>query len=474
MSSSDFASLNLPAALLEAVRSLGFTRMTPVQAESLPGILAGKDLIVQADPGSGKTAAFGLGMLAGLTQHPIRVQALAVCPTRELADQVSIELRRLARHTPNIKVLTLCGGAPFGAQRASLAQGAHIVVGTPGRLEEHLRKNSLDLSRLLVLVLDEADRMLDMGFAPQLARVVQHAPEARQTLLFSATYPSSISELSRNYQRAPERITVPSTRLAPPEGGATDGVEERFYRVPASERIPVLVRWLASARPQSTLVFCNTRRECDEVASELGRLGWVAACIHSDLAQQERLHVMRMFIGKSCSVLAATDVAARGWDISELSAIVNLGLPRDPSVYLHRVGRTGRAGQPGLAVSLISEQDAGPLQAIERSQRRPATFHDLPRALPRSHEPDLPPMVTLLLGAGKKKKLRPGDVLGALTAEGGIDAAEVGAIQIEDAYAYVSVSQKSAEQALLRLTEGPVKGRHVKVRRAGLSFREPN
>jgi ATP-independent RNA helicase DbpA len=477
MNSTDFSSLGLPSPLLESVASLGFSAMTPVQAQALPEILAGKDVLVQAETGGGKTAAFGLGILALLAPEMV-VQALVVCPTRELADQVSGELRRFASRMPNIKVLTLCGGTRFGGQRDSLKQGAHIVVGAPGRLDEHLRKSSLVLYQLKVLVLDEADRMLDMGFEPQLAALVAYAPAARQTLLFSATYPDSIAGLSRKYQRKALRITLPSTRLPEGEQDAAQpgtptlaSVQQHFYRVPASGRIAALGRWLARERPESTLVFCNMRSECDDVANQLRGMGWVAASIHGELPQSERLHVMRLFANKSCSVLAATDVAARGWDIEGLSAVVNLGLPRDPTVHLHRLGRTGRSGRSGVAVSFVSNDDDLALSAIERYQGHQITLQELPRAA-GTPAAGTPPMVTLLLGAGKNKKLRPGDILGALTAEGGVEGNMVGAIQIEESSAYVAIASLAAERALLRLREGPIKGRTIKVRMAGLRLRE--
>ena len=468
-----FSELSLPAALLEALRALGFASMLPVQARTLPAILAGRDVLAQAETGSGKTLAFGLGMLAGL-EPALHVQALALCPTRELADQVSAELRRLASRTPNVKVLTLCGGVPFAPQRASLRQGAHIVVGTPGRIEEHLRKGSLELARLRVLVLDEADRMLEMGFAPQIAEVVRYAPRARQTLLFSATYPGTIDALSRSYQRDAQRIEVVSSAAELAQAslsGAAGALEQRFFRVSSGQRIAALTRWLGSERPASALVFCNTRLECAQVGAALRAAGWVAASIHGDLAQRERQHVMRLFANGSCSVLAATDVAARGWDIPELPLVINLGLSRDPTVHLHRLGRTGRLGRPGLAVSFVSELDGAALEAIERAQRQAVVFQHMPAGSARPPAPPAPVWATLILSAGKDKKLRPGDILGSLTGEGGVAGSEVGTIQVDESSAYVAVAAKSLERALARLREAGVKGRSVKARVAELELR---
>lgn len=466
----------LSAGALAALQVLGFERMLPVQAQTLPDILAGRDVLARADTGSGKTVAFGLGMLAALAPA-LDVQALALCPTRELAEQVAQELRRLACRTPNIKVLSLCGGVPFAPQRASLKMGAHVVVGTPGRVHEHLRKGSLSLAQLQVLVLDEADRMLDMGFEPQIQSVLEHVPAARQTLLFSATYPEAIAELSRRYQRQAQHVDVrDAPRAAPATEAETEGqpgertsrVQHSFHRVAAHERLRALARWLGHHRPASTLVFCNTRGECDRVGTELRALGWVAGSIHGELSQRERQHIQRLFANGSCSVLAATDVAARGWDIPELEAVVSVGLARDPTVHVHRVGRTGRLGRAGVVVNLVSSEDRPALAALEQATGQPPEFSELPPS--SAAPPPAPPRITLLLGAGKDKKLRPGDILGALTAEGGLAGSDVGAIQIDDSGAYVAVSAASAERALGLLRERKIKGKSVRARRAGLTL----
>jgi ATP-independent RNA helicase DbpA len=465
--SAPFASLPLSPGALAALSVLGFERMLPVQAQTLPDILAGRDVLARADTGSGKTVAFGLGMLAVL-QAPLEVQSLALCPTRELAEQVAQELRRLACRTPNVKVLTLCGGVPFAPQRASLKQGAHVVVGTPGRVEEHLRKGSLSLAQLKVLVLDEADRMLDMGFEPQIQSVLQHVPAERQTLLFSATYPEAIAQLSRSYQRDARQIDVTDAVRQPDTAEQASTVQQTFHRVEPRQRAAALSRWLAQARPTSTLVFCNTRGECDQIAAELRAQGWVAGSIHGELSQRERQHVQRLFANGSCSVLAATDLAARGWDIPELEAVVNLGLARDPTVHVHRIGRTGRLGRAGVVVNLVAGEDAPALAALERDSGQPTVFSELPLASNSASPPPRPPRVTLLLGAGKDKKLRPGDILGALTAEGGLAGTDVGAIQIDDSAAYVAVTASCAERALSLFRERKVKGRSVRARRARL------
>ncbi|HZV81309.1 MAG TPA: DEAD/DEAH box helicase, partial [Geobacteraceae bacterium] len=276
-----FSSLHLKTPMLKNLASLGYAEMTPVQAHSLPLILAGKDVIAKAKTGSGKTAAFGIGLLTSLEVSSIRVQALVLCPTRELADQVGKELRRLARFTENIRVLSLCGGAPFGPQLASLAYGAHVVVGTPGRLLDHIRRESLDLSALRVLVLDEADRMLDMGFQEDISAIIGATPTKRQTLLFSATYPETIATMSADIQHEPVEVSVDESH---DEGS----IEQLFFEVDKEQRTEAVVRILGHYHPESTLVFCNTKIECQEVAAALVSRGYAALAIHGDLEQRER------------------------------------------------------------------------------------------------------------------------------------------------------------------------------------------
>jgi ATP-independent RNA helicase DbpA len=465
-----FEELSLPAALLEGLVARGFIEALPVQAAALPPILAGRDVLVRSETGSGKTLAFGLGALARLSPGS-NVQVLVLCPTRELAQQVAGELRTLARRMPNVKVLELCGGVPFAPQRASLRQGAHVVVGTPGRLDEHLRKASLSLGSLAVLVLDEADRMLEMGFEPQLARVLEHAPPERQTLLFSATYPDAIAELSGRWQRGALRLNVDAPVASEADENRAAAVEQRFFGVASGEQRAAFTAWLERERPEAALVFCSTRADCQALGEALRARGWAAASIHGEMGQRERQHVMRLFANGSCSVLAATDVAARGWDIAGLPVVVNLGLSRDPALHLHRSGRTGRLGQPGRVVSFVSDEDRHALAALERRAGQPIVLEPAPSA-PPSSAPPRPRHQTLLLGAGRNKKLRAGDVLGALTGEGGVAGSDVGSIQIDESSTYVAVAAELAPRALSRLEAAGVKGKRIKVRLAGLSLRD--
>jgi len=460
MSSTAFSSLHLKPTMLKNLASLGYAAMTPIQAHSLPPILAGKDLIARAKTGSGKTAAFGIGLLSGLDVAALRLQALVLCPTRELADQVAKELRRLARFTENIRVLTVCGGVPFGPQLGSLEHGAHVVVGTPGRLLDHLRRGSLDLSSLQTLVLDEADRMLDMGFQDDIRSLIAAAPARRQTLLFSATYPDSIAEMSVAIQHGAVEVSVDEEH----EAGA---IEQLFYEVEPDQRSEAVARILGQYRPESTLVFCNTKLDCQELADALKERGFAALAIHGDLEQRERDQVLVRFSNKSASVLVATDVAARGLDIKELAAVINYELSRNPEVHTHRIGRTGRAGEQGLAISLVSRRDSRLIKGMEENLDCRIDLQEFSSLAPLTGRPPAPAMVTLCIDGGRKNKLRPGDILGALTGEGGIAGSEVGRIDLFDFHSYVAIMGQAVEQALRCLAGNRIKGRFFKVRRIG-------
>ena len=459
MNNSEFSSLNLSPALQENLTSLGYLQMTPIQAQSLPLVLEGKDLIAKAKTGSGKTAAFALGLLSRLNINRVDVQALVLCPTRELADQVAQEIRRLARALPNVKLVTLCGGTPTAPQSATLGFGAHIAVGTPGRILKHLEQGTLELSSLETLVLDEADRMLDMGFGEDINRVISYAPERRQTLLFSATYPEGIAQMSRGVQRNPVEVSGESLH----EGSA---IEQKLYEVPAGQRLDALTWLLSHYQPGSCVVFCNTKRACNDVADHLAAKGFSALALNGDLEQRERDQVLVRFANGSATILVATDVAARGLDIKELGAVINYELTYDPEVHVHRIGRTGRAGQQGLALSLYQPSEAQRVNLIEEYQQAPMPLGDLD-SIGREIKPIAPQMVTLSIDAGRKTKVRAGDILGALTGEGGIAGADVGKIQISEQYSYVAVKRQVASAALKRLQEGKIKGRSDRARTLG-------
>ncbi|WP_263407095.1 MULTISPECIES: ATP-dependent RNA helicase DbpA [Pseudomonas] len=443
--------------MLANLDALGYASMTPIQAQSLPVILKGQDLIAQAKTGSGKTAAFGIGLLNPINPRYFGCQALVLCPTRELADQVAKELRRLARAEDNIKILTLCGGVSLGPQIASLEHGAHIIVGTPGRIQQHLDKGTLVLDGLNTLVLDEADRMLDMGFFDAIASIIGKTPLRRQTLLFSATYPAGIKQLAADFMRNPQQVKVESLH-------ADNQIEQRFIEIDPQQRLEAVTRVLGHYRPQSCVAFCFTKQQCEDVVAHLTAKGIVAQALHGDLEQRDRDQVLTMFANRSSSVLVATDVAARGLDIDGLDMVINVELARDAEIHVHRVGRTGRAGEKGIAVSLVAPAEGHRAQAIEDLQKSPLRWDQLDSLKHKGGEPLLPLMSTLCIAAGRKDKLRPGDILGALTGDAGIPGKQVGKIAIFDFQAFVAVERPLAKQAMQRLNSGKIKGRSLKVR----------
>ncbi|MDH0731038.1 ATP-dependent RNA helicase DbpA [Pseudomonas sichuanensis] len=443
--------------MLANLDALGYASMTPIQAQSLPVILKGQDLIAQAKTGSGKTAAFGIGLLNPINPRYFGCQALVLCPTRELADQVAKELRRLARSEDNIKILTLCGGVSLGPQIASLEHGAHIIVGTPGRIQQHLDKGTLVLDGLNTLVLDEADRMLDMGFFDAIASIIGKTPSRRQTLLFSATYPAGIEQLAKDFMRQPQQVKVEALH-------SDTQIEQRFIEIDAQQRLEAVTRVLGHYRPQSCVAFCFTKQQCEDVVAHLTAKGIVAQALHGDLEQRDRDQVLTMFANRSSSVLVATDVAARGLDIDGLDMVINVELARDAEIHVHRVGRTGRAGEKGVAISLVAPAEGHRAQAIEDLQQKPLRWEQLDSLKNKGGEPLLPAMTTLCIGAGRKDKLRPGDILGALTGDAGLPGKQVGKIAIFDFVAFVAVERAVAKQAMQRLNSGKIKGRALKVR----------
>jgi len=454
-----FSEITLIDPLQRALAEVDYTTMTPVQAESLPAILEGRDVVAQAQTGSGKTAAFALGLLAMLDADAIRLQGLVLCPTRELADQVSREIRRLARFIPNVKVLTLCGGVPLRPHLASLSHEPHIVVGTPGRLLELLEKDALPLAALKVLVIDEADRMLDMGFADAIRDIIRRAPSKRQTLLFSATIPDSIREISRQFQRDPVDISV--------AGEEESLIEQTFFEVEAERKVDALATLLLKHRPESAVVFCNMKQDVRRVSGELAARGFSVLALHGELDQREREEMLVQFANRSCTVLVASDVAARGLDISELPMVVNFDVPSDADTYIHRIGRTGRAGRRGLALNLCSPRESRRANVIEERLGEPLYWNALPVPAPGepSPAPLVAPFVTLAVDAGRQDKLRPGDLLGALTGVAKISGDAVGKIDVFPTRTYVAIARDQADNALRGLRAGKIKNRKIRIRR---------
>jgi ATP-independent RNA helicase DbpA len=458
VTSSAFSTLPIRADLLGNIASLGFESMTPIQQQSLPILLAGQDLFGQAKTGSGKTAAFAIGILNKLETDTRQVQALVLCPTRELADQVSNEIRRLARTIPNIKILTLCGGKPMGKQTASLESAPHIVVGTPGRILKHLSKSNLNLQQVSTFVLDEADRMLDMGFLADIMFIKDSLPNKRQSVLFSATYPDEIASISSAVQQSPVKVQIEKSHHI-------IEIKQTFYQIQQHERTETLVALLQHFQPESTLVFCNRKQQCQDLKDELCKRGFHALSLHGDLEQFERDQVLIQFSNRSSSILIATDVAARGLDIKDLAAVINFEITPDPEIHIHRIGRTGRAGNEGLALSLFTASEQNRIDAIEIYQGSPVIV-EKPSALRRQDSFSLKPaMETLFINAGRKDKIRAGDILGALTANTDLPGKLIGKIDILDKIAYVAVDRKVTRQALKILLEGKIKGRKIRVRK---------
>ncbi len=460
----DFSTLSLSPSLLAVVAELGFQKMTPIQAQTLPALLNGRDLVGQSRTGSGKTAAFALPILQRIEPGARELSALVLCPTRELSAQVAREIRRLGRKHPGLSVLVLAGGEALGRQRSSLEKGVHIAVGTPGRVMDHLRRRSLRVHAVASVVLDEADRMLDMGFHDDMEKILKALPSHRQTVFFSATYPSSIEALCAKHQREPVFVKVESE----PEEAAE--IRQLLVLAETEQKIGAL-RWVLATHPhESALVFANLKITVAEVAKVLSEAGVAADSLHGDLEQYERDRVLAKFRNASTRVLIATDVAARGIDIADLDLVVNFDLPSQPDIYVHRIGRTGRAGKSGVAVSLRTAREAGKVAAIEQFTGTKLALVER-EAVPRADKALLAAalereakMATLRISGGRKEKLRPGDILGALTGEaGGLDAGDVGKIEIHDHFAYVAVSKTVSRDAQLSLSSGRIKGRKFQV-----------
>lgn len=459
-SSLSFSSLPLREALLTNLVSLEYESMTPIQAQSLPFMLSGNDVIAKAKTGSGKTAAFGLSLLNHLNAEYFAVQALILCPTRELAEQVSIALRRLARLMPNVKVLNLSGGMPMKPQQDSLRHGAHIIVGTPGRVQKHLNKGTLHFNKLHTLVLDEADRMLDMGFLDDIKAIVTVCPKQRQTLLFSATYAADIKKLANQFMKNPKEVLID-------EEHSEEDIEQHFYEVKTqSNKFPLLKALLLHYKPSSTLIFCNTKQQTADLSDFLSEAGFSAVALNGDMEQVERDLAMIRFVNQSCSILVATDVAARGLDIKELPAVINFELAFEHDVHIHRIGRTGRAGNKGLALSLTTPADALRVCAIEENLQRPITWRNAEElTIKNAADKLLPEMITLCLDAGKKDKIRPGDILGALTKDAGLSGDKIGKIDIVALRSYVAIHRSQADKAYQYLQNGKLKGRKVNIKK---------
>ncbi|TRW48890.1 ATP-dependent RNA helicase DbpA [Aliidiomarina halalkaliphila] len=457
MSVTDFANLPLSSEQLATLKTLQYNQMTPVQAQSLPAMLAGDDVIAQAQTGSGKTAAFALGLLARLNPADFHVQSLVLCPTRELAEQVADEIRRLARSQANIKVLTLCGGVPSRIQTQSLQHGAHVIVGTPGRILDHLTQQRVHFSRLQTLVLDEADRMLDMGFQAELDQIIAATPATRQTLLFSATFPSQIASLTERLMRSPKHVVVE-------ENPIENSIEQVFYEVSSDSREDAVIQLLLERQPDNAILFCNTKRETHALFTVLHNVGFSVQALHGDLEQRDREQTLLQFNNKSVRILVATDVAARGLDIKALDMVINVSMAHDTDTHIHRVGRTGRAGEVGLAITLVTPADEYKFRLLQDTMPTLGQPQQLPESAAQQVRPLHAEMTTIHIMGGKKDKLRPGDIVGALTRNNVLDFDSVGKISIQSINSYVAIKKDKAKLALSCLNNDKLKGRRFKAR----------
>ena len=453
----NFNTLGLAPEIISNLESLNYINMTPIQEMSLPYILEGKDVIGQAKTGSGKTAAFGLGVLSKLDTRLVQTQALVICPTRELAEQVTIELRRLARFTKNVKVLSLCGGTDEKHQKKALTHGVHIIIGTPGRIFKLLKDEVIILDDLKTFVLDEADRMLDMGFYDDITKIEKFTPALKQTLLFSATFPAEIESLSSHIQKDPKLIQVDTTHKK-------DAIRQYFYKLEGhKEKNKTVIKILAEFQPKSTVVFCKTKLLCDVLTNDLQKQGVDALALHGDHDQRDRTLVLSKFSNGSCLVLVATDVAARGLDIDDLQLVINYDLSSDPEIYVHRIGRTGRVGKEGLAISLFIDQEQYKLDDIVDYMDSKITIKD-PSEFNSEKKFNLKPtMKTLFISGGRKDKIRPGDIVGAILGTTDVDASCIGDINVLNVFSYVAIKSEFADKVICGLQNGKIKKRNFKI-----------
>ena len=457
--SATFADLPIHDALKAAIAALGLTVPTPIQARCIPILVEGRDLLGQSATGSGKTFAYGLPLLQGLNPdtRDRGLQALVLCPTRELATQVTGELRKAAKLMAGVRILEVCGGQQGWAQRQSLEQGVHIVVGTPGRCLDLFERGTMSPARIRMVVLDEADRMLDLGFQGQVEAILEGLPEERQSVFFSATFPDSMAEMSARWLRDPARVIV---------GGEPLEIRHMAHLAEPAVRFEALLSVLAAHQPASALVFANFKESVKQVAAALTASGTSSGELHGDLEHVDRDRVMARLRNGSVRVLVATDVAARGIDVAGLDLVVNYELPAKADAYVHRTGRTGRAGKPGLAISLISTRDQERLARMGGELGMDVAVVPLPDATEAA--PQRASMKTIFIGGGRKNKLRPGDILGALTGPpdkggAGLPGDEIGKIEIHDRFSYVAVGDAVAEAALAALRAGRIKGVRFKV-----------
>ena len=514
-----FEEMCLDTRIMRAIAEMGFEQPSPIQAQSIPIAVEGKDMIGQARTGTGKTASFGIPMLQRINPKDKNLQAIVLCPTRELAIQSANELRKLAKFLHGIKVLPIYGGQEISKQIRSLKGGVQIVIGTPGRVMDHLRRHTLKPQTVDIVVLDEADEMLNMGFREDIETILGQLPEERQTMLFSATMPKPILEIAKRYLHEPEIVKVIQKELTVPK------IEQYYYEVNPRKKNEVLSRLLDMYDPSLSLVFCNTKRKVDELVADLKGRGYFAEGLHGDMKQSQRDRVMNGFRNGRTDILVATDVAARGIDVDDVEAVFNYDVPQDDEYYVHRIGRTGRAGREGRAFTLVVGKEIYKLKDIQRYCKTKIRRQPIPsvndvaaikveklleqageliatdglgrmmdlleeyldgsdysatemaaallamqlgetstQTLPKEEFGDTgaePGMVRMFMNIGKKDRVRIGDILGAVAGESGMEGALVGTIDMYDNFSFVEVPQEYAAAVLEAMNHSKIKGRRV-------------
>lgn len=525
-----FDELNIDERILRVIEDMGFEETSPIQTQAIPAVCEGIDVVGQAQTGTGKTAAYTIPMLMKIDPQIKKPQAIVLCPTRELAVQVAEEIRKLAKYMSDIKVLPVYGGQEIVRQIKSLKTGVQIIVGTPGRVMDHMRRKTVKFDNINMVILDEADEMLDMGFREDMETILTETPEDRQTVMFSATMPKAIMDIARNFQKDARIIKVVRKELT------VSNIEQFYYEVRPKNKTEVLCRLIDIYNPRLSVVFCNTKRQVDELISELKGRGYFADGIHGDMKQQQRDRVMDDFRSGKVDILIATDVAARGIDVDDVDMVFNYDIPQDEEYYVHRIGRTGRAGRSGMALSFISGKEVYKLKDIERYcktkilakpvpslddvkntkldnmfdkirqtieeggltdmvnlveehvNQEEYTSMDMAAALLKmligdtldredeveefhfDTDKDDSRMVRLFINIGKKDKIKPANILGAIAGESGMPGKLVGAIDMMDNYTFVDVPAIHAEKILKAMNDNvQIKGRRVNVEKANQS-----
>jgi ATP-independent RNA helicase DbpA len=445
-----FKELALPDDVLNNLSSLGYTQMTPIQSASIPVILEQKDIIAKAKTGSGKTLAFALPLILKLKEKQHHPQALIIVPTRELCEQIAGQCKEIARYKSDVKVVTLYGGTSLTQQVASLEKGADILVGTPGRLLDHFSRETIHLGEIKTLILDEADRMLDMGFADDILKIVSNLPKQRQTLLFSATYPENIDKLTKIILKNPQEIKID-------EAIKKIAIEEHVYKVDNKDK--ALITTLQHYQPSLALVFCNTKIKTTEVSQMLHEKGFDVATLNGDLEQFERQEMLLQFANGSLPVLVATDLAARGLDIEAIDLVINYDTPMKTEDYTHRIGRTGRADKSGLAITLCDEYGLRKLNEIQPNLKT----EDIDNLRPNKNFYLQGSVATICIDGGKRKKVRAGDILGTLCKDIGIEPKNIGKINVYDKNSYVAIDKSVIQKAFNGLKDGKIKNKKLRV-----------